>query len=249
MWSYRRISTAQRGKTLEDMKTYYTTKILPIIAYACPAWFSIDRHVRCTMPRAQLDTLERLQDQCLIQVAQTHQKTCRIRLRSELEILPLAMYLEGRALIFQARAIKDGSLDHLRRWRRTPHKYSPGKCYNRTWLRDLAKQHPYHVLEGKAEQLMDIARRNHTSIERTVKELSLLKVSKQWNEYRKKKPKWQQRQIPSLKGEWGKSFKYYKGLNRIQGTVLFRSRVGDLGLNKSLFQREVCSCVVRLEAS
>ena len=215
-------------------------KILSIISYACPAWFSLDRYVRCTMPREQMVALERLQEQCLLQIAQTHEKTSRMCLRKELEVMPLETYFEGRVIIFQARAIKDGSLEHLRKWRCTPYSFPRGKCDNTAHLKHLAEQHPYHVLEAKAKRVMEVADKHGQTVERIVKKLSFLKVSWEWDAYCEEQRQKGRKDLPTIQEKWGDSFKHYKGLNRLEGTLVFRCRTGGIDLNKSLFQREVC---------
>ena len=238
MWSFKHLSTSKRGKPLEAMRKYYISKNLPIITHACPAWFSLESYIRCTISRQQIIALDRLHNECLRQIAQAERGTARIRVQKELEIMPIATILEEKTLIFQARALQDGSLEYLRRWRCTPYKWSRGKCYDKKHLPMLAKEHPYHVHEANARQLLDWAKESGQPLVKVVKKLSLRYVKKLWAEHCSKN-EWR-KDVPTLWEDWGESFKHYKGLDRRRSTVLFRSRVVQIGLNKSLYSRAVC---------
>ena len=247
MRHFKRISTSTLGASLETMRHYYITRIRPCIEYACPVWFCNDKGVLFSTSRALINKLEKLQNECLRQIAGAFQKTDIEALRKELYIEPLEMYLDRRVMLFQTRALGTPFSNRLARWRSQA--YIPpdsvrGKKAQANHNIELLQRHPYAALDDKARQWKDEANREDVdcSVKKLLRVADELKCATDWDNHRKNYRGYRYRDRPTMQEGWCKNvLKNYAGLDRAQSTLLFQCRTGFINLNGYRFKCKVCS--------
>ena len=227
------------------------TKIQPIIAYACDAWFvhpgDSGHKMHFGISDKALRKLESLQLQCLRQVSGAMKGTSRIVMEKELHIESIKVFLFKRATTSRIRALHSPETALLTRMR---NKLTIGPKHH----------HPYHILDNLARRYEDEARcrleRLHGKVDANKKWSSpegRNKAIKDWSKdhaatwsaklwisyirkcYSRKDDPKKPPPSPALSEPWGpRSFKYYKNLARAQSTMLLHCRTGVIGLDAYL---------------
>ncbi|KAK7216951.1 hypothetical protein V2G26_004954 [Clonostachys chloroleuca] len=223
-----------------------------VIAYASPAWF-IPQHKRHNLglTKGRLETLELLENKCLVQVAGAYQKTDRMVLRKELNIESIEDYFGRIGATYRMKNIGSAYLDALA-------KAQQGEMRTRQNHR-CKFQNPYVLLYGKAKQELEMVKAQYTgkiednklilqqvkqagSIPEVAKliakhnmEQCTIKCAEKWKAYVIKKSNNRSYIPTAYKDGWGpQSLKYYRHLDRAESTMLIQCRTGAIGLNSWL---------------
>lgn len=256
----KRMSTSVSGPNLHSMRHLYLTSVRPIISYACAAWFtlSVDPDNPYPLKDALIQRLDTLQTNCLRSIAGAFKTTSNLPLHKELNIPPIAVYLQEKAMAHRARNYKSDDYKLLRsKTERFPHKATLN-CF---------KRHPLLELYKAAGSLRDCAKawwldQNDTvfwenpvsqgeAITKYMKRQALLLCRELWEEFKSNEKKYRdtrirkttlgvQRRPVATMGDWGpRNLKRYRGLNRAQSTILIQMRTGFIGLNSFLYPKGV----------
>lgn len=247
----RRISGSIWGPKLKTMKQLYVTKILPIITYACGAWFMHGhKGLKWGLTKKRLGILESLQYQCLLQISGAMKGTARIVLEKELNIDSIQVTLGRLAATHRAKMF--GTPDHN----------ALVECRTKPGEADDDRDHPYVVLDEAARRLKErtwqgmVAEHGKAKAsmkwrQPEVRNKTLGDYSKGdafreseaiWDEYRRKRAQKHATVSPAMKERWGAEtfLKCYSNLPRAQTTILLQCRTEVIGLNNYLFSKEVC---------
>ena len=234
-----RISGPSWGASLTEMRHYYISKIQPIISYGCAVWFVNEANASKKIMRENIKKLEKLQGECLVQIAGVPRKTCRACLFKELHIEPICVYLDRCVQKFCCRALQ------------TPwsHQARGNRCLPNA-MRLENSRHPYHTLDVKTREIVQRARQNlglpvasdiysmehppelSEEIARVISQSAQAECEKQWNLYRSGCEK---RYKPSAWDGWSAaSLKLYRRLNRPQSSIIAQCRTGHINLMQYL---------------
>ena len=242
------------------MRQLYLTKVRPIITYGCASWFLRGPDVKWKLSNSLMRELESRQHQWLVQIAGAFKQIHRQYLLKELYIEPLEVHLERCATAFRARARGLNTQRHrLQYWRPLVGKVqssTPGSL----------QQHLYFVLDRRARQLQDIARKRLTkgngavgkrdnavrkdwedqkdrakAINTCAQEIAECRASEIWRVWRTERQADRRKDQPALWSAWGKkNLSLYKDLPRAQSNILLQCRTGVGGLGAHLFRCKVC---------
>ena len=115
-WYWRLLATAKRGLPLAEMRRLYKVTVLPIMSYACAAWFLhippsdlLPREVEETLvhhlPPKALATLRRFQYTCVRAMSSAHDKSPQLFLERELELEDITTWLWKTATVRRSSVI------------------------------------------------------------------------------------------------------------------------------------------------
>lgn len=133
----RRISRPTWGLNLDEMRKLYKRAMLPIISYACPAWFIRAENCRWGLRVGLVRVLERLQYVALLHISGAMKGTASWLLHKEMYIIPIALHLQRRALTHRARKFDQPAEKMMRSIR---HAAFPGQI-----VPPDVSRHPYEV--------------------------------------------------------------------------------------------------------
>ena len=257
MWySFSRISTPTMGLSLLRLREFYVTKVQNKLAYNVGAWFldlkevkspvpslvekdNVD--VKCSTSQTVINELKQIQRKCLLKVTGARDSASFESLCHLLNIEPIWICLQRRALTYQIRALGSETSKFLHECRlvyrvptRGPGIHTAGQRHEIA----MATYHPYHALELKARDTMRLARQNRQNWELLVKTAAKEDCIKFW-EMKRKRAAWITR--PCYLLDWGKhAFDIFKNLDRAQASIIFQIMTGHIGLADHLWQFKVC---------
>lgn len=239
------------------MKKLYKTSILPFITYACSVWFFPDPQIRWHLQKSLVRVLERLQYIVLLHVSGAMKGTSSMLIQKELGVIPISVYLQGRAVTH--RAYRYGTSIE-RRLNSMRHEPFPG----RTVAPDVYR-HPYEVCyeyaaavradacrfyyggdvsEEKMHEWMTGGGRRR-EIRLYVRTQVFLMCKKLWRKYqeshrRRPSPFMPeaafQNTVLALQGDWDlDNWKLYQGYTRCTTTMMMQARTGVMSLNAFLY--------------
>ncbi|GJC99064.1 zinc knuckle [Colletotrichum higginsianum] len=140
----KRMSTSVSGPNLHSMRHLYLTSVRPIISYACAAWFTLSADPKNPYPLKDglIQRLDTLQTNCLRSIAGAFKTTSNLPLHKELNIPPIAVYLQEKATAHRARNYESDDYKLLlSKTERFPHKATLN-CFKRHPLFESAKVRP-----------------------------------------------------------------------------------------------------------
>ena len=247
--------------SLMAMRRLYLTNIRPKLTYACATWFLRDPAAIGRLNNELVEKLERVQYQCLMQVAGAFSQTPGEYLLKELNIEPLEIHLRRCALAARARALDPNIEENPSPIRDFPTgnmKASKSKT---------PKKHPYYLQDCQAKEVQREAWKLFTernsavgqcnsttppkdwwdqkcrarAINRSAKIFAEEFASARWQAWRTTRLMDRRKHAPALwDEEWSrKSLNLYKGLTRAQSTILLQCRTGFLGLRSQLYRMKV----------
>ena len=266
-----RISGSVWGTPLSQMRHIYVTQvkptvypvlpdtltswpqIQPLISYGCAVWFIREPRAVKKFLKKHIDTLEKLQRECLVQIAGAFRQSCKMCLLKELNVEPVCINLDRIVQQFFNKASGTLWSEHVLEQRPLP----PN--------RQLEKSaHPYHTLDHKIsmfqqdaqarlrEQQRDDPKKAKESmaleaeVARMISSFANDECTRQWPEHcaqcGDKSDK------PTLWSDWGRgNLKAYDKLNRPQSTFILQCKIGHIGLKKYLHSRRrmdsaICDC-------
>ena len=198
--------------------------------------------------KGSIDKLESLQRYCMLKITGGIKTTSTHLLRHELDLPRLEQVLDLKAMSFHARALGTDFSNQLSKWRSeypTYDKGARGKGTPESRHLERLERHPYHLLEVKAKELRaDADERDLGEVDSLLKAEMQKKCSEEWNEFRHKnypESSFLYRDTPAVWLDWDqKALRFYQGLERYQGVILFMYRTGCIGLNKYLHSIGVC---------
>ncbi|KAF4813436.1 putative RNA-directed DNA polymerase from transposon X-element [Colletotrichum siamense] len=231
----RKISSVS-GPSLLKMCQLYATSIRPIIAYACPVWFVVPsiEAKGYGLNQTLIDKLDAIQTGCLRVFAGVFSKTSSLPLHKEVNMEPIAVYLQRMAMSHRAcnSMTEDGKL-LIGKTTKFPFKSTRSPCF---------KKQPYFKLYQAASRLADKAKDQYLS--KNLPDVWDNAVDRRIaiNEYL-------EAQSDTLcRGDWGASnLKRHQHLTRVESTIILRCRTGFIGLNSYLYKRTLadspmCPC-------
>ena len=247
---FSRLSTSSLGPSRQQLKKFFITKVRPMLAYGCGAWYlrpdSKERN-RWSLSKTSVSKLEAIENDCFRQITGAYQTSPTMCLREELQLESLESYLERAALTFQARAIETEHSKNLAKLRMEFNKSkNPAKRAKQEsdHLKELDR-HPYHVFDRQAREVTERAIQAKIEVSDLLKAQAKYECVQDWKEYR---IQYFQRfginnkERPAVRDGWGKKvLKYYENMDRCQSTMLFLCRVGHIGLRKYLYVMGVSS--------
>lgn len=238
----RRICNAIRGPSLLTCLRLYITRVLPIILYACGAWyipirsqFAIDEKRICTLECAHSKNL-RVISGALIRAPAT-------LLRKELYMLRIEFLLLRSSMVHSAKCIPTENSSRLDAQRRDIASWEKP-------VSELESSHPYYALDARAISYLicvgypTLAQvQSPNGIRYLAKKLKkdlnghLHKLmSDEWTRYKNRSRQETDFESPvALVEDWGPhSREYYRGLPRAQSSILLQCRTGVIQLNARL---------------
>lgn len=254
----RKISSVS-GPSLLKMCQLYATSIRPIIAYACPVWFVVpsieakDYGLNQTL----IDKLDAIQTGCLRVFAGVFSKTSSLPLHKEVNMEPIAVYLQRMAMSHRAcnSMAEDGKL-LIGKTTKFPFKSTRSPCF---------KKQPYFKLYQAASRLAEKAKDQYLSknlpdvwdnaVDRRIAINEYLEAQSDtlcryiWWWFKEKRKRRSTRQSwygthchpLATRGDWGASnLKRHQHLTRVESTIILHCRTGFIGLNSYLYKRTVC---------
>jgi hypothetical protein len=257
------ISGPTWGPSIQETIKTYRQKVLPMVTYACAAWFVHSRRIdklRWKMGKILIKKLQSMQYQFLRHASGALFGTSRMLLLKELNVESLDVTLYRQALIYRSKLLCKGenSLD-------TEFAKDLAKTRRRTFkiTRSEERNHPYAALFHNASEFMRGAkaelgqhrqRLRHTALDywlhhlrQYAQECSDKQSKHDWDAYVAEKG--DGKNVPAFNGGWGaKNLARYEGLSRAQSTMLLHCRTGAIGLRGYLNFLQVedvvgkCSC-------
>jgi hypothetical protein len=227
-----RLGSSVYGFDVHRRRHLYLSSLLPMINYACPAWY-IDAGPY-KMEKVHVRRLVEMQKKCLVWVSGAFTKASPRVLQKEMYLDDIQVHLRHRGLIYRARALRD-----------------PELCF---------RPDPYEFVHADADKLVEDT--GKSSLFQTLSQPRVLKLfrdavkvvsqrmrdkenSKLWNKYQREHRR-QEPQPMVLHEAWGpKCLEYYRGLTRLQATLLIQCRTGKIGLKGyliSIKQSEDSTC-------
>lgn len=257
MGRLRSISRSIWGPELLRMRQLYLTKVRPIIAYGCGAWFLRGSEVKWSLSNLMMQRLEWLQYECLVHIAGAYKRIPGQYLLKELYIEPLEIYLDRCALAFVARNRAPGPDTLIQDLRQS---MSPQR---HKWA--LLHQHPYHVLDRNAQKLQEVAQKRWTqreaafrpgkkaapkisgkptglakTINACAREAAEYSADEHWKAWRNERQSSKGHDQPVLWSTWGKeNLSRYENMPRAQSSLLLQCRTGVGGLRTYLYRLKV----------
>ncbi|KAF5524844.1 RNA-directed DNA polymerase from mobile element jockey [Colletotrichum aenigma] len=261
----RKISSVS-GPSLLKMCQLYATSIRPIIAYACPVWFVVPsiEAKGYGLNQTLIDKLDAIQTGCLRVFAGVLSKTSSLPLHKEVNMEPIAVYLQRMAMSHRAcnSMAEDGKL-LIGKTTKFPFKSTRSPCF---------KKQPYFKLYQAASRLAEKAKDQYLSknlpdvwdnaVDRRIAINEYLEAQSDtlcryiWWWFKEKRKRRSTRQSwygthchpLATRGDWGASnLKRHQHLTRVESTIILHCRTGFIGLNSYLYKRTLadspmCPC-------
>ncbi|KAF4900995.1 RNA-directed DNA polymerase from mobile element jockey [Colletotrichum viniferum] len=261
----RKISSVS-GPSLLKMCQLYATSIRPVIAYACPVWFVVSsiEAKGYGLNQTLIDKLDAIQTGCLRVFAGVFSKTSSLPLHKEVNMEPIAVYLQRMAMSHRAcnSMAEDGKL-LIGKTTKFPFKSTRSPCF---------KKQPYFKLYQAASRLAEKAKDQYLSknlpdvwdnaVDRRIAINEYLEAQSDtlcryiWWWFKEKRKRRSTRQSwygthcrpLATGGDWGASnLKRHQHLTRVESTIVLHCRTGLIGLNSYLYRRKLadspmCPC-------
>ncbi|KAG8349237.1 hypothetical protein FVEN_g12537 [Fusarium venenatum] len=242
------------GLTVQKARDFYMGSILPILAYACEAWFFYSPTE--TLPQSlkqEVNRLESIQYKVLKDVTAYFGQSPKQVVMKELHIPSISEYLYRRAQVGRALSMDiQEKKPYVRPLRNEP---SAQRQYNKLSTDILNKE--AHKLARRAAEVLLLknggdeekflkAWRVRDKRKKVINDLarqdSEERSAEEWNKYRCKRPdKYPSRhRLASLREDWGhESLDLYKDLRRGESTLLLELRTEKIALNGPLHDMRI----------
>jgi hypothetical protein len=257
------ISTSTKGPSIQRMRELYLTKLLPIITYACAAWFVYSPDPDCNpkwrFRKTLIRKLQSMQRRCIKVCSGALGKRFRMETLKVLFIENWEVVLHRQALLYRARQLHASKAvwsPALLKMKHVRHgvfglKHSQSE-------RDL---HPIVILQKEAKDfLIDTKEQtglvpghcNYNEWRKSIRQFAQARSDATsraiWINHLEHVVKKQGREhMPAHNGEWGKeNLVAFEGLDRSQSTILLQIKTGAIGLNAYLFSQSVCISITLL---
>ncbi|KAL6925332.1 hypothetical protein FSST1_002606 [Fusarium sambucinum] len=244
------IARRKVGLTVHKAREFFLGCIMPIIAYACPAWFFYSPEK--TMPQSlkrQVDRLESIQYEALKVVTGFFGRTSKHVVMKEMYIPSIRVYLYEKAQVGRAMFLE---MQETKPYVRPPRfQPSPQRQY-KTLSTDILDEAAYTLATRAAETLLSkkggdedeflkvwrVRDKRKKAIKALAREDAERRSAQEWNKYRcQRADSHSSRHRPvCIKEDWGpENLRLYEGLRRGESTLLLELRTEKIALNGPLF--------------
>ncbi|KAG8160804.1 hypothetical protein KVR01_009068 [Diaporthe batatas] len=254
MRALKQMSGSIWGPDLQRMRTLYTSQIQSAFSYASPVWFVTGLSPRRpgTLSAKLVGVLDKLQDECLVEISGAMAGTSAEVIRKELCVPKISTYLKMRTLSYLAKRTS-----HCPVYRELKAQRMATLWYPRPWKR--FEHHPLQQLQTQADKVIKATRKRLRSFHgrdrmeetwskpkarhRAIDRMATLAVHAwcraHWDQYREGWDKRHNRPRPlALAESWGlDSLMYYDEMCRKECTMLLHCRTGNIGLAANLHSR------------
>lgn len=235
----------------------YTTKILPILAYACPAWFIYrDRKMKWQVTQRVLTKLKNLQRDILLQLCHARKQTPVEVLAKEMHILPIHLQLNSIAMRQRIRTLQDTETDEVsKEGERKSHNNTMGwsdldlfpdyGLFNRAaeYERALQTRLMRRFSEAEYNRIWENRKAKDKQSKLFLQGITLHSATEEWETYIKGRKERGVRLAPAYEDRFERhQLSIYGGLSSAQATLLLAMRTGNIGLNANMFQKKVRYC-------
>ncbi|EQB55563.1 hypothetical protein CGLO_04499 [Colletotrichum gloeosporioides Cg-14] len=254
------------GPSLLKLCQLYATSIRPVIAYACPVWFVVPsiEAKGYGLNQTLIDKLDAIQTGCLRVFAGVFSKTSSLPLHKEVNMEPIAVYLQRMAMSHRAsNSMTDDGKLLIKKTTKFPFKGTSSPCF---------EKQPYFELYQAASRLAEKAKAQYLSknlpdvwdnaVDRRIAINEYLEAQsdtlcryiwwwfKEERKRRSARQSWYGTHCHPLatRGDWGASnLKRHQHLTRVESTIILHCRTGLIGLNSYLYRRKLadspmCPC-------
>ena len=219
------------------MERIYGVSVRSKIAYACPAWYT--DHGKGSISEVVLERLDRLQQESLVIVAGAYRRTTRQMLEKDLRIVPIRIYLRYRAAMFRARKL-DLELATRLRTSLPPADHDTSRDQARNNITRLAVELFEKALIHRA---LDTSRRMTfaNALKKIGERCMHIESSKQWELFRRDHRYTRLKHKPAVLMEgWNDgAHEFYRGLERLESSMLIQLRTEFIGTNAFLYPIKV----------
>ncbi|KAJ6194942.1 LOW QUALITY PROTEIN: reverse transcriptase (RNA-dependent DNA polymerase)-domain-containing protein [Bipolaris maydis] len=153
--NYQSLFRSTWGIPLEQRRDLYHQHLIPIITYACPAWFLDDpiqeeshEKLRYCIPKETMKRLKSLQIEILIQLSKAWRRTPAELLQNEMHILPISLKLHAVAMNHRCRKLGSKEYEFMRRMRILAR--GEGSNHPHTQMSRLANDYKRQIFKNKA---------------------------------------------------------------------------------------------------
>ncbi|KAF5586594.1 uncharacterized protein FSUBG_12104 [Fusarium subglutinans] len=243
---FRILSRPTSGIRLNKARTFYMSKIRPIISHACAAWFlhCPGRRIPWSLKPKQIGRLEKLEYKCLLLISGGIRGTCGDQILKDLNIEGIREFLCRMSMTSRARDLQVRNKDV---WFEKPFKTPKDKNYNVTGYQILDEE-AYRLAgrsakyfrkrhKGTDEEALKawkVPAKRNAAVKSQAKWEAEAKCASAWITYRRKRTaKVRTTHRPAaIEEKRGRiSLSYYKGLTRPQSTLAIQLRTERIGLN------------------
>ncbi|KAF5634256.1 hypothetical protein F52700_5978 [Fusarium sp. NRRL 52700] len=243
---FRTLAGPTWGMRLKKTRTFYMSKIRPIISYACAAWFlhCPGRRIPWSLKQKQIDRLQTLQYKCLLLISGGIRSTCGDMVLKEINIEGIREFLCRMSLSSRARELQVRNKDV---WFEKSSKPPWDKNYHVTAYQIL-DQEAYKLTgrsanyfrkrhKGTDEEALKawkIPAKRNDAVKKQAKYEAEAKCASSWITYRRQrtaKVRTTHRPAAVEERRGRISLSYYKGFTRPQSTLAIQLRTERIGLN------------------
>ncbi|KLO87799.1 uncharacterized protein LW93_15050 [Fusarium fujikuroi] len=243
---FRMLSGPTWGIRLSQTRSFYMSKIRPIISYGCAAWFlhCPGRRIPWSLKPRQIQRLVKLQYKCLLLISGGIRATCGDMILKDINIESIREFLCRMSMSSRARALKARKNDA---WFEKPLKIPKDPNYNVTAYQILDEE--AYKLTGRSAKYLrkrqkgtdeaalkawKISAKRNAAVKNQAKWEAETKCASSWITYRRKRTarvRTTHRPAAVEEKRGRVSLSYYKGLTRPQSTLALQLRTERIALN------------------